>query len=103
MEATQDIRDKGVLPQERGCVRISGITKSSLMMTPETFMIEELSKEMVLLLVEEHGMKLEDALRALYTSDTYARLTDLHTGLYAQSTAYVYEYLEHELSTGRMA
>ncbi len=72
-------------------------------MTRETFMIEELSKDMVLLLMGEHGMDMGDALRALYTSDTYERLTDLHTGLYAQSTAYVYEYLEHELSAGKIA
>ena len=55
-------------------------------MTKETFMIEEISKEIVLLLMEEHGMDLKEALRTLYTS-----------------TAYVYEYLEHELATGKMA
>lgn len=36
-------------------------------MTKETFMIEELSKEIVLLLMEEHGMDLKEALRTLYT------------------------------------
>lgn len=72
-------------------------------MAKETFMIEELSKEIVLLLMEEHGMDLKEALRTLYTSDTYAKLTNLRTGLFSQSTAYVYEYLEHELATGKMA
>ena len=88
-------------------------------MTKETFMIEEISKEIVLLLMEEHGMdlkealrtlytsdtyaNLKEALRTLYTSDTYAKLTNLRTGLFSQSTAYVYEYLEHELATGKMA
>ena len=32
-------------------------------MTKETFMIEEISKEIVLLLMEEHGMDLKEALR----------------------------------------
>lgn len=72
-------------------------------MTKETFMIEEISKDIVLLLMEEHGMSMEEAMRTLYTSDTYGSLTNLHTGLYAQSTAYVYEYLEKELATGKMA
>lgn len=71
-------------------------------MSKETFMIEEMSKEIVLLLMKEHNMDMAEALRALYTSDTYARLIDLKTGLYAQSTAYVYEYLETELATGKM-
>lgn len=71
-------------------------------MSKETFMIEEMSKEIVLLLMKEHNMDMAEALRVLYTSDTYARLIDLKTGLYAQSTAYVYEYLETELATGKM-
>ena len=66
-------------------------------------MVEEISKDIVLLLMEEYGMSLDDAMRVLYTSDTYNRLSDLHTGLYSQSTAYVYEYLEKELATGKMA
>ena len=70
-------------------------------MTKETFMIEEISKEIVWLLIQEHQM--DEALRALYTSDTYARLINLNTGLYSQSTAYVYEYLERELATGKVA
>ena len=70
-------------------------------MTKETFMIEEISKEIVL--IQEHQMDMDEALRALYTSDTYARLINLNTGLYSQSTAYVYEYLERELATGKVA
>ena len=72
-------------------------------MTKETFMIEEISKDIVLLLMREHDMDMREAFRVLYTSDTYSRLIDLKTGLYAQSTAYVYEYLDNELATGKMA
>lgn len=72
-------------------------------MTKELFMIEEISKEIVLLLIEEHQMSLNEAFKVLYTSDTYSRLIDIETGLYAQSTAYVYEYLDKELATGKMA
>ena len=71
-------------------------------MNKEQFMIEEISKEIVLLLMEEHQMDMREALKALYTSDTYSRLINLDTGLYAQSTAYVYEYLEKELVMGKM-
>ena len=70
-------------------------------MTKEAFMIEEMSKELVMRLMEEHQVDLPEALRLLYTSDTYARLTDTANGLYAQSTAYVYEYLDNELRAGK--
>ena len=66
-------------------------------------MVEEISKDIVLLLMEERHMSMQDAMHALYTSDTYGRLSDPRTGLYAQSSAYVYEYLEKELTTGKMA
>lgn len=72
-------------------------------MTKETFMIEEISKEIIGLLMSERGLSMEDALRTLYTSDTYSKLIDLSAGLYSQSTAYVYEYLDKELSTGKMS
>ena len=49
-------------------------------MTKEQFMIEEISKEIVLLLMEEHQMDMREALKALYTSDTYSRLINLDTG-----------------------
>lgn len=72
-------------------------------MNKEAFMIEEIAKEILLLLIEEQHVDLHQALRLLYTSDTYARLIDVKTGLYAQSTAYIYEYLEKELATGKIA
>ena len=59
-------------------------------------MIEELTKDMVRLLREEQGMSLVDALRCVYTSDTYNKLTNLNTGLYYQSIAYVYSLLMRE-------
>lgn len=66
------------------------------------FMIEEISKELILLLIEEQGMEMREAFDTLYTSDTYARLIDTKNGLYTQSTAYIYECMEQELLTGKM-
>ena len=68
----------------------------------EQFMIESISKDIVLLLIKEQGMSLSDALHTLYTSDTYTKLQDTKTGLYSQSTAYNYEYLVNEIKTGKM-
>ena len=68
----------------------------------QNWMIENIAKELVVLLMEERHMDMHEALRTLYTSDTYARLTETHNGLYTQSTAYIYEYLETELNTGKM-
>lgn len=66
------------------------------------FVIEELLKELALRLMEERGLGLKEALDAVYNSDTYAKVLDLRTGLYSQSTAYVYSFLEKELLTGKI-
>lgn len=66
-------------------------------------MIEELVKDMAIILITEKGMTMMQALDTIYNSDTYTSLINLKTGLYSQSTAYVYEYLEKELTTGKMS
>ncbi|MBR1462025.1 MAG: hypothetical protein IJ604_01420 [Prevotella sp.] len=71
-------------------------------MSKETFMIEELAKELALRLMEEKSLSMKEALDAVYNSETYTKVLDLRTGLFAQSTAYVYSILETELLTGKM-
>lgn len=72
-------------------------------MKEAAYLIECMAKDLVLLLIERRGMDMKTALHTLYTSDTYAKLTDTRTGLYYQSTGYVYDFLEKEITTGRMA
>lgn len=67
-----------------------------------TFMIEEISKEIILRLMAEKGMSKEDAFECLYDSDTFKALSNTDNGLFAQSTPYIYEYLENEITTGKM-
>ena len=71
-------------------------------MSRESFMIEELVKDLVLKLMEEQKMSMNDALDAVYNSDTYEKILDLETGLFAQSTAYVYAILQRELKVGKI-
>ena len=52
--------------------------------------------------MEEQKMSMSDALDAVYNSDTYEKILDLETGLFAQSTAYVYAILLRELKEGRI-
>lgn len=61
-----------------------------------------MSKDLVLLLMEDFELDMKTALRTLYTSDTYAKLQDTRTGLYFQSPRYVYDFLKNEIKTGKM-
>ncbi len=66
------------------------------------FMTEELVKELVLRLMEERRMTMKQALDTIYNSETYTKLLDERTGLFSQSTAYVYSILETEMLTGKI-
>lgn len=66
------------------------------------FVIEELVKELALRLMEERGLTMKQVLDTIYNSETYSKLLDVRTGLFSQSTAYVYSILETEILTGKL-
>lgn len=72
------------------------------MTNEETFMIECITTELVEYVIEDFGMDLATAMRMVYNSTTYSKLTDLATGLYYQSPGYVYDDLKHELTNGKV-
>ena len=65
-------------------------------------MIEELVKELALRLMEERKLSMKEALDLVYNSETYGKVLNLRTGLFSQSTVYVYNILETEILTGKM-
>lgn len=67
------------------------------------FMIEELSSEIIQMLMEEWNCDMMQAMDMYYNSDTFDRLSNPATGLYYQSAGYVFDYLKKEITTGRIA
>lgn len=67
------------------------------------YLKEGLVKDMAMLLIEEHGMSMADALDTIYLSDTYAKLCDPATNLYYQSPRYIMSYLVSEIEMGKIA
>lgn len=66
------------------------------MTNDEQFLIENLTTELILLVVEEENRSLQEAIDRVYNSETYAKLLDLRTGLYTQSPRYLYDFLKSE-------
>lgn len=71
-------------------------------MSKETYMIECLTRDLTTRLMNERNISMQQALDAVYTSKTYLALTDLETGLYFQSSVYLYDILENELKHTRL-
>ena len=70
-------------------------------MSQESFMIEELVKDLVLKVMENDRTSMSKALDIVYNSDTYSKILDLETGLFSQSATYVYSILQRELKEGK--
>ena len=66
------------------------------------YLVEGITKDIVAYLMQDNGYKLPTALKEFYNSETFAKLSDEATGLYIESSAYVYEILKEELKYGRL-
>lgn len=66
------------------------------------YLVEGISKDIIAYLMEDNGMNLTDAISVFHNSETFAKLCDLNTGLYIESSAYVYEILKTELRFGKI-
>lgn len=64
-------------------------------------MQEDMTADLLSILMEDRNMSMQDAMLLFYNSDTYARLQDAESGLYYQSPGYVLDCLDNELTTGR--
>ena len=61
------------------------------------FQIECLTNDLVVMLMEERGMTMEQAMDAIYSSHTYEKVEKASTGLFYQGAVYVMDMLREEL------
>ena len=61
------------------------------------FMVEGITSDLIQLLMDREGYTLPKAVEAVYASNIYASLLRPASGLYSQSSGYVYALLEEEL------
>ena len=60
-------------------------------------MKEEIVKDLIARLMDECGLSLQQAFDAVYTSRLFEKLSNPKTGLFFQSSGYVYSFLTEEL------
>lgn len=62
------------------------------------YMKEAVVADLALLLSKDLNLNIEDSLSKIYNSETYTKLNDPKTGLFFQSSGYIYSFLKDELS-----
>ena len=60
-------------------------------------MKEEIVKDMIVRLMDERGLTMQEAFEVVYTSRLFEKLNEPKTGLFFQSSGYVYSFLIEEL------
>jgi hypothetical protein len=66
------------------------------------FLLDNLTKNLVLMVMEDFNYSITEAMDVVYNSQLYEKVLDLETGLYYQSAGYNYELLRNELLTGKV-
>lgn len=62
------------------------------------FLVEGITQDIIVYLIEDYNMSKEKAMEILYNSETYDKLCNLETHLYYESSSYVYEILKEEIN-----
>lgn len=66
------------------------------------YLKEGLTADLLEYLMVDYNMNIQEALRFIYESDTFSKLCDPNTGLYIQSSKYIYSYLKEEIENGQL-
>ena len=67
-----------------------------------SYLIEGITKDIIAYIMEDEGVDLSTAIIQFHNSETFTKLSDENTGLYIESSAYVYEIFKDEMKYGRL-
>jgi hypothetical protein len=54
------------------------------------------------MITQDQGVEFDEAMDRFYESEVFDKLQDVETGLYRESTAYIYDLYKDELNFGRI-
>jgi hypothetical protein len=65
-------------------------------------LIEGITQDLIKFLCEEKSFSIEKSMDIIYNSSVFEKLIDVETGLYRESSSYIYELLSDELNEGEL-
>ncbi len=66
------------------------------------YLIEGITKDIIAYLMQDNDMDMPEAISLFHNSETFEKLSEETTGLYIESSAYVYEILKSEMKMGKL-
>ena len=85
-------------------IKLLKATKESgySIMTKQELLIEYNIQDIIEYIVEDLRIEYDKAMQIFYNSQTFNKLTDIDTGLYLESSAYVYTIFQDEMIYGHL-
>lgn len=71
-------------------------------MNKQMHLIEYIIQDVIAFIMEDKNLELEDAMNQFYNSIVFEKLQDIETGLYLESSAYIYDLLKSEIENGKL-
>lgn len=71
-------------------------------MSKQEQLIEYAIQEIIYLITEEQKIDYDKAMEKFYNSEVFEKLQDIETGLYLESSAYVYDLFKDEMNFGHI-
>lgn len=71
-------------------------------MTKQELLVEYQIQDIIEYIVMDTQMEYDKAMQIFYNSQTFDKLTDIETGLYLESSAYVYGLFQDERNFGHV-
>lgn len=71
-------------------------------MTKQEQLIEYIIQDIIEYIVMDLRIEYDIAMQLFYNSQTFDKLTDIETGLYLESSAYVYDIFQDERKFGKL-
>lgn len=65
-------------------------------------LIEYIIRDIVDMLVTDKSIEYDEAMNIFYNSEVFEKLQDVETGLYLESSAYVYDLFKDEMNFGHI-
>ena len=71
-------------------------------MTKQSQLIEYCLQDIIEMIVNEHKVEYDEAMKMFLGSQTFSKLNDVETGLYLESSDYVYSIFQDEVNFGKI-
>ena len=71
-------------------------------MSQKEQLIEYISQDIIDMITTDRKIKYDEAMNLFYNSQIFEKLQDTDTGLYLESSSYIYDLLKDEMNFGRI-